>query len=308
MSTRDRFKFASASLTAAVYREGDITLDGKKHHVVLVDANSNGRFDDPITPVETTASTGGAVYHTPGDTLLVDPDPKNLASVGIPEARRTITPVSKLWRSTAAFTTRSLRRGRQPDADALRRTAGPRHQSPRRLAGPAVRRPGRAESRATSRSRRSCRRASGDCWSTRSIVQAGTPPAAAKEKAKPAGRRKAEHSLLEASSGHHRPERFRRSRPRGSAPRWFRCGHHGLPGDRGPGRRDGDVTFRPAVQAERDGLSMDGKTARLQLSLVGAAGEACNNLLVQGGRPPKPQFTIKTPKGDVVQSGSFEYG
>ena len=33
----------------AAYREGEVTLDGKKHHVVLLDFNSNGRFDDEAT-------------------------------------------------------------------------------------------------------------------------------------------------------------------------------------------------------------------------------------------------------------------
>ena len=42
------FSYASISLNTAVLREGDITLEGKKHHVVLIDFNSNGRFDDEI--------------------------------------------------------------------------------------------------------------------------------------------------------------------------------------------------------------------------------------------------------------------
>ena len=34
------------SVSSAICREGDITLEGKRHHVVLLDYNSNGRFDD----------------------------------------------------------------------------------------------------------------------------------------------------------------------------------------------------------------------------------------------------------------------
>ena len=37
------------SVTSAVCREGDITLEGKRHHIVLMDFNSNGRFDDKTT-------------------------------------------------------------------------------------------------------------------------------------------------------------------------------------------------------------------------------------------------------------------
>ena len=38
--------YASASLNAAAYREGEITLDGKTRRVVLLDYNSNGCFND----------------------------------------------------------------------------------------------------------------------------------------------------------------------------------------------------------------------------------------------------------------------
>ena len=44
------------------------------------------------------------------------------------------------------------------------------------------------------------------------------------------------------------------------------------------------------------------------MSLVGSAGEVCTNMMVDGGRPAKPEFTITDPKGKVVQQGSFEYG
>ena len=37
------------SLSSAAYREGEITLEGKKHRVALIDFNSNGRFDDETT-------------------------------------------------------------------------------------------------------------------------------------------------------------------------------------------------------------------------------------------------------------------
>ena len=53
---------------------------GKKQHVVLIDFNSNGRFDDEIKinderPARPTAS----VYPEQGDMLLVDPEPDESA-------------------------------------------------------------------------------------------------------------------------------------------------------------------------------------------------------------------------------------
>jgi hypothetical protein len=306
------FKYASASLTAAVYREGDITLDGKKHHLILVDANSNGRFDDPITPVETTGPAGGAIYHTPGDMLLVDPNPKDLASVGYSRSFLYEHPVSKLLaidgrfydaKFTAAGDSLTLTLCRAP----LGRVTSPHEGLQALLYGDL------GVLRITCDKSQPLVLPEGK-WRLLEYTIDRTgwqPPLAAKEKAKPVELPKAEHSLLEALL--------------------YALTGGGGAVQAGPAMRNGPTMvaamatmacpaiqvragqtvtlpfgppFKPVVRA----FPMDGKTARLQLSLVGAAGEACNNLLVQGGRPPKPQFTIKTPKGDVVQSGSFEYG
>ncbi len=66
--------YVVVSLNAAVYREGNITLAGKKHHVVLIDFNSNGRFDDETTFSAGNQASGGQLVMEPGDRLLVDPD------------------------------------------------------------------------------------------------------------------------------------------------------------------------------------------------------------------------------------------
>jgi hypothetical protein len=44
------------------------------------------------------------------------------------------------------------------------------------------------------------------------------------------------------------------------------------------------------------------------MSLIGSAGEVCNNLMVNGSRPGKPAFTITDDKDKVVENGNFEYG
>ena len=61
-------------VSAAVCREGDITLEGKKHHIVLLDNNSNGRFDDEGKINENVHMASGQVYPEPGDMLLIDPE------------------------------------------------------------------------------------------------------------------------------------------------------------------------------------------------------------------------------------------
>ena len=40
------YQYAYVSLSSAAYRHGEITLDGKTKRVLLVDYNSNGRFND----------------------------------------------------------------------------------------------------------------------------------------------------------------------------------------------------------------------------------------------------------------------
>ena len=67
------YQYASASLSAAVYREGEITLDGKKRRLVVVDFNSNGRFDDEFAVDEKVRLSSGAAYARSGDIIFIDP-------------------------------------------------------------------------------------------------------------------------------------------------------------------------------------------------------------------------------------------
>jgi len=52
----------------------------------------------------------------------------------------------------------------------------------------------------------------------------------------------------------------------------------------------------------------ENKQVSLAMTLVGSVGEVVSDMMVGGGRPPKPELTIKDPKGEVVQNGNFEYG
>ncbi len=60
-------------LSAAAYREGEIVLEGEKRRVVLVDYNSNGRFDD-ASVVAPHFPADGPVYPQVGDMLFIDPN------------------------------------------------------------------------------------------------------------------------------------------------------------------------------------------------------------------------------------------
>lgn len=68
--------FASASVYAGVVLEGHIQQEGSKIRLVLVDHNSNGRFDDRVA----IRLVGSRVVPTEGDLLLINPNPKNVLS------------------------------------------------------------------------------------------------------------------------------------------------------------------------------------------------------------------------------------
>jgi hypothetical protein len=68
------FQYATASFTPAVYRRGEITLDGKTVPVAVLDYNSNGRFDDVMSIREDLHGPEGQLYTQSGDVLLIDPE------------------------------------------------------------------------------------------------------------------------------------------------------------------------------------------------------------------------------------------
>ena len=67
----------TVSLYSAAIRDGFITQGRKKTHLVLVDDNSNGRFDDVASLGMTGRERTGLV---PGDLLLLNPDTRNMLS------------------------------------------------------------------------------------------------------------------------------------------------------------------------------------------------------------------------------------
>jgi hypothetical protein len=62
--------------------------------------------------------------------------------------------------------------------------------------------------------------------------------------------------------------------------------------------------FRPVVTGART----EGNKVYLSLAIVGAAGERCTSLYVNGTRPPAPRFIVKDSKGTIVHQGNFEWG
>ncbi len=63
--------------------------------------------------------------------------------------------------------------------------------------------------------------------------------------------------------------------------------------------------YKPVVTAS---TRRGGQEARLELKIVGCAGEICTDLMVNGQRPEEPSFVIATKDGEIVERGRFEYG
>ena len=66
--------------------------------------------------------------------------------------------------------------------------------------------------------------------------------------------------------------------------------------------------FKPTVTIGYIQGGGENKQAALGMTLFGSVGEVVSDMMVHGARPAKPELTIKDPKGEVVQSGNFEYG
>ncbi len=69
--------------------------------------------------------------------------------------------------------------------------------------------------------------------------------------------------------------------------------------------------YKPEVTVSPRRMMMtenSGQQVQLEMKLIGSAGESCTNLMVNGGQPEPPTFTIATAGGEIVERGSFEYG
>ena len=79
-SNIEKIRSVSAAFSSAVYREGQLTLDGEPRRVVLLDYNGNGRFDDAF--FLNVSEYYGTTYANICDRLLIEPKPNG------PESKR----------------------------------------------------------------------------------------------------------------------------------------------------------------------------------------------------------------------------
>jgi hypothetical protein len=306
--------YVNAQLNAAVYREGEITIDGKKRKVVLLDNNCNGTFDDPTT-VMNVSGPGARAYPSYGDVLLIDPDsnPREFTYDLTASTSRQL--VSKLLSFDGKIYDMTV----SPGGDKL--TIEPSSVPVGYVTNP------NAGFRALIYGDKGVLRVAGGKdkktpvpegeWKLAmyTIDMTGWEPP--KEPAKEAaGEAKAAKStsLLESLSKALSGSAMTASRPRSGPTRLSAAAAANTKSV--TVRKDETVEMpfgpplKPSIRVAYVNAQPGAKepTVQLELSLAGSSGEQCTDLMVNGGRPDKPEFTITSAKGEVVQKGSFEYG
>jgi hypothetical protein len=299
-------------LNSAVYREGHITLDGKKHHVVLVDYNSNGRFDDEFALYDDPESLKGTklARAAPSDVLFIDPDMKTKHEdrwasyrMGGPKGRRDLSPIVDLddrfydLEVSPAGDTLTLAPSSVPIGFVTNRA--PRfkavvygEQGALTIAGSTGKPIPLPEGN----------------WKLQSYTIDRTDPKKAGAPKKKVQKRK--KSLLSRIASYFRGSSEEPPSP--PKPRFTIVSATALRDTKVVKVRKGETVefpfgapFKPVVTVEE---MKDKETARLSMALVGSVGEQCNSMDIDGERPASPSFSIATKSGDIVERGTFEYG
>jgi len=272
--------YSRAYLYGAAYREGEITLNGEKKRIVLVDSNSNAQFDDAT-----------------GDAIFIDPDPNaGVYAYSDMTMNDVQQPVGKLVNIDNRFYDMEL----SPAGDKL--TLTPSSAPVGYVSNP------NKGFRALMQGEQGILKISagesgksplpvGD-WKLLSYTIDGTVKPEAKEE---------EGSLLNTLS-----EALVQSNS--STPRWSFISARPASSLTAVNVREGETIdlpfgppYRPIVKVSRTSGSAGNRVAYLSLSLVGTGGEAVSNIMVNGTRPGVPEFTITSDEEKVAQ-GKFRYG
>ncbi len=296
-----QYSYANASLSAATYREGRMTIDGKDYRLVVVDGNSNGRYDDQSAIDKNVRGADGAVYPRIGDMLYILDAAGGISGMGNPydpssnEVSHYVAKQIGLGgrffdlKITPAGDQLTLEPSSIPFGYVVNANQGYRaivygEQGFLRIVGDES---GKAPLPAGE-------------WRLASYTIERTVHE------EPAEKKVEQSSLFDAlrqlvgGTGS-----ASRSLPSLVSAR----GTQDSPAVRVTAGQTVEMPFgepyRPVVTL--GGPPQDGH-AWLGLSLVGQGGEVCSNMIVNGTRPAKPKLTISTEAGEVVQTGNFEYG
>jgi hypothetical protein len=321
------YGYVSASLTAGTYYEGEIELDGRRQRAVLVDYNSNGRFNDKTTISEYSSGPKGVMRISAqgGDVLFLDPKPVTSVQFRDPTALDFRHGVEKLVRFGGRYYDMKV----APAGDEL--TLEPSDVGLGSVTNP------NANYTAVIYSSDS---------GTMKINGAEGKPVPVPEgewkllsytidltNVKSPEEEKAEKEKAEAKAAGDKGEK--KKGPGIFAAMVKAMGEtasSGVPslGDVGQPRttvisaeataackpikvvKDETVTlpFGPPYKTtvRPSYFQQQNDTMSLGLEMIGSAGEIVTNLSIKGARPDKPKIKILDPEGEVVNRGNFEYG
>ncbi len=314
-----------ASLQGRTYRAGEIEIEGKRRKILLLDYNSNGRFDDTWSVDRNLRGTDDSLYPQSGDVLVIDPEPAPSDFRAIYDlagcSRRHY--VSKLVNLDGKYYAMKV----APAGDRL-------ELAPVDLKTGTIENPNEAFI-ATVHS---------DEHGFLKMRKTATQPAALPEGSWRMISYKIDLTDQQASSSRpasgSQPESSTQPQEEGAKPKKRRgllsLLAKAVVGDSsvvlgidmpkythasGQGTRNGPearvragqtVTFpfgppyKPVVSVMH--MAND-KEVYLSMKLVGlAGGEVCTDLMIKGDRPTTPRFTITTAAGEEVQRGKFEFG
>lgn len=319
-----QFSYTNVMLNAAVCREGHITLAGKKHHVVLLDFNSNGRFDDESRISKKIRLASGALYPEPGDMLLVDPESMETGSPYDVTGSTVRHNVSKMIKIDDRLYDITI----SPAGDKL--TLSPSSAAMGSVTNPSD------SFRAVIYGERGFLAIQGakgkpvpvpaGQWKVLSytITQQKRPATA-----KPAKSQAVEKKGTSAdASAREQVAALLKLLGMTVTVHGETVIDRGVAvSDRGVAVVSASATDQYRAVEVRKGKTvvlpfgppykprvtiapyrMGNGQASLEMSLIGSTGEICTNLTLDGRRPPKPEFTITDPKGKVVDEGDFDYG
>jgi len=298
-------RWAQASIQSAVYREGEITVEGQKRRVCLVDFNSNGRFDD-LYKVNTEVQTpDGRIWPTDGDILLIDPQ-KISSNINWydPTVNDSRLYVSKIVNIGDKFFDLNI----APAGDKLTLTASkaavghivnPNAEYSAIVYGD----PGLLRIRGKRNTPVALPEGEWKLLSysidLTNASQPASQPAAQKTARKGGLFRRLLGSVVGVDEGSRAgPTMVSASATKGFKPVTVKNGRTAVLAFGPP--------YKPTVQVEE--WQRQPNSAALSMVLVGSAGEICTNLMVKGDRPEAPTFAIVAPGGEIVERGKFEYG
>ncbi len=283
---RDERLPAFAEVHPAAYRHGEVTLNGKRHRITLLDYNGNGRFDDRWTVEE--SDQYYYLYPKTGDLLLVDYDAGNRELGYYPTQQRNSHSVSDLLWVDGRFYNVSI----APSGETieLKPTEVPLGQLKTPHKGCEVL-----------------------VYGDRGFLKFNTGDAA-KPISLPAGKWRLLEYTMEvtdsaASQKESEDEEGRSKRTYAYAMATRDCPEVEIPTGKTVNFPFGPP-FRPSVDISparrREGSSSP--EVQLNMSLLGTAGEMCRGLMVKGERPEAPSFAIAAGEGKVLAQGNFKYG